>query len=209
MDKLVQKMILAAGIYKISNNMYQQRQTGFTLLEVLLVALLMGLVASAVTLSMSVTGPKQILTKHAQRFIAATELVLDESVLSGQFIGIVIDQEEYQFVFYKEGKWLPVEQDRLLSAQKMEAGIELSVVIDGMPLVQEDEQSESWFDDPFIDEPSEEENKHPEPQILLFPSGEMTPFELNFIMMNDEQQPIDVLVVGDALGRLSLGQVDE
>ena len=209
MDKLVQKMILAAGIYKISNNMYQQRQTGFTLLEVLLVALLMGLVASAVTLSMSVTGPKQILTKHAQRFIAATELVLDESVLSGQFIGIVIDQEEYQFVFYKEGKWLPVEQDRLLSAQKMEAGIELSVVIDGMPLVQEDEQSESWFDDPFIDEPSEEENKHPEPQILLFPSGEMTPFELNFIMMNDEQQPIDVLVVGDALGRLSLGRVDE
>ncbi|AZG34451.1 MAG: type II secretion system minor pseudopilin GspH [Shewanella psychromarinicola] len=190
--------------------MIQHRQAGFTLLEVLIVALLMGLVASAVTLSMNVAGPEQMLKKPARRFIAATEMVLDESVLSGQFIGIVIDEDQYEFVFYQEGKWMPVEQDRLLSAEKMDAGITLDIVIDGMPLVQEDEQNESWFDEPFIDEKSEEEKKkHPEPQILLFPSGEMTPFELGFNMINDDSQPVNVLVVGDALGRLTLGRVDE
>ncbi|MGX9461400.1 type II secretion system minor pseudopilin GspH [Shewanella sp. A14] len=187
-----------------------QRQAGFTLLEVLLVALLMGMVASAVTLSISVAGPEKVLKKQAQRFISTTEMVLDESVLSGQFIGIVIDEEQYQFVVYKEGKWLPVEQDRLLSATKMDDDIRLDIVIDGMPLVQEDEQDESWFDELFIDEQSEEDKKkHPEPQILLFPSGEMTPFELNFNTMNDDRQPVNVLVVGDALGRLTLGRVDE
>ncbi|QDE32892.1 type II secretion system minor pseudopilin GspH [Shewanella polaris] len=193
--------------------MTQHRQAGFTLLEVLIVALLMGLVASAVTLSVSVAGPEQELKKQAQRFITATEMVLDESVLSGQFIGIVIDEDQYQFVFYKEGKWLPVDHDRLLSAKKMDEGITLDIVIDvidGMPLVQEDEQDESWFDEPFIDEQTEEDKKkHPEPQILLFPSGEMTPFELNFNTINDDSQPVNVLVVGNALGRLTIGRVDE
>ncbi|MGI2175059.1 type II secretion system minor pseudopilin GspH [Shewanella ulleungensis] len=203
-------MILAAGTYKTSNNMHCRRHAGFTLLEVLLVALLMGLVAAAVTISMNVAGPEQALKKQAQRFMSATEMVLDESVLSGQFIGIVIDEDEYQFVFYKEGKWLPVEQDRLLATQQMDAGIVLDIVIDGMPLVQEDEQDESWFDEPFIDEESEDDKKkHPEPQILLFPSGEMTPFELNFTTVDDELKPVNVLVVGDALGRLTLGRVDE
>ncbi|GGP51268.1 type II secretion system minor pseudopilin GspH [Shewanella saliphila] len=190
--------------------MHFRRHAGFTLLEVLLVALLMGLVASAVTISMSAAGPEQALNKQAQRFISATEMVLDESVLSGQFIGIVIDEDQYQFVFYREGKWMAVEQDRLLATREMDPGIVLDVVIDGMPLTQEDEQDESWFDEPFIDEESEEDKKkHPEPQILLFPSGEMTPFELNFTTVTDELKRINVLVVGDALGRLTLGRVDE
>jgi len=123
------------------------------------VALLMGLVASSVVLTINVAGPEQILKKEAQRFMYATEMVLDESVLSGQFIGIVIDEDEYQFVFYQEGQWMPVEHDRLLSVQKMDAGITLDIVIDGMPLVQEDEQDESWFDDPFIEEQSEAQKK--------------------------------------------------
>lgn len=65
---------------------------GFTLLEVMLVVLLMGLAATAVTMTMGNSGPKQQLTREAQRFMAATETVLDETVLSGQFIGIVVDK---------------------------------------------------------------------------------------------------------------------
>ena len=190
--------------------MRRSRQAGFTLLEMLLVALLMGLAASAVTLSMSSAGPEQLLKKQAQRFIAATELVLDETVLSGQFIGIVIDDTQYQFVIYHDGKWEPIQQDKQLSNHELEPGITLSLVLDGMPLDQEDESQESWFDEPFIDEPSaEEKKKNPVPQVLLFPSGEMTPFELSFVTYNESRQPIDVLVVGDAIGRLSIGRFDE
>ncbi|UJF22167.1 type II secretion system minor pseudopilin GspH [Shewanella sp. OMA3-2] len=190
--------------------MQKYRQSGFTLLEVLLVALLMGLAASAVTLSMSTAGPEQALKKQAQRFMTAVELVLDETVLSGQFIGIVVDDGAYQFVNYKDSKWQSIEQDKLLSEHELAPGMTLNLVLDGMPLDQEDEQQDSWFDEPFIDEPSaEEKKKNPEPQILLFPSGEMTPFELNFTTYNENRQAIDVLVVGDALGRLSIGRFDE
>ncbi|MCH1930465.1 type II secretion system minor pseudopilin GspH [Shewanella sp. A25] len=188
--------------------MVKLRQAGFTLLEVMLVVLLMGLTAAAVTMSIGNSGPKQALEKTAQQFIAATELVLDETVLSGYFIGIVVEKDHYQFVYYNDGKWNPLEQDKLLASKQMEPGVVMNLVLDGMPLVQEDEEEDSWFDEPLIEPSAEDKKKHPEPQILLFPSGEMTAFELSFITKTD-RGPIDVLVVGDALGRLSLGRPDE
>lgn len=204
----VPKMISVTGIYRISNKMLKLRQTGFTLMEVMLVILLMGLTAAAVTMSIGNSGPQQALERTAQQFMAATELVLDETVLSGQFIGIVIEKNSYQFVFYKDGKWNPLEKDRMLSEKQMETGVSLNLVLDGLPLVQEDEEEKSWFDEPFIEAKTEDKKKHPEPQIMLFPSGEMSAFELSFIAKTDKGQ-IDVLVVGDALGRLTLGRPDE
>ncbi|MCL1090344.1 type II secretion system minor pseudopilin GspH [Shewanella profunda] len=188
--------------------MLKLRQAGFTLMEVMLVILLMGLTAAAVTMSIGNSGPQQAVERTALQFIAATELVLDETVLSGQFIGIVIEKTSYQFVFYKDGKWSPLEKDRMLSEKQMDTGMSLNLVLDGLPLVQEDEEDKSWFDEPFIEASTEDKKKYPEPQIMLFPSGEMSAFELSFIAKTDKGQ-VDILVVGDAIGRLTLGRPDE
>ncbi|BCV64801.1 type II secretion system protein GspH [Shewanella carassii] len=184
------------------------RSRGFTLLEVMLVVLLMGLAATAVTMTMGDSGPKQQLTREAQRFMAATETVLDETVLSGQFIGIVVDKDKYHFVLFKENKWQPLEQDRLLAEKQLPEGITLSVELEGLPLVQEDEEQDSWFDEPFI-ESDADKKKFPEPQIMLLPSGEMTAFELSFIASDSLGETVEVLVSGDSLGRLKLGRFDD
>ncbi|PTA48532.1 type II secretion system protein GspH [Shewanella morhuae] len=189
--------------------MLKLRHAGFTLMEVMLVILLMGLTAAAVTMSIGNSGPQQSLDRTAQQFIAATEMVLDETVLSGQFMGIVIEKTSYQFVFYKDGKWLPLDEDRLLSEKEMEQGVVMNLVLDGLPLVQEDEEDDSWFEEPLIEPSSDDKKKHPEPQIMLFPSGEMSAFELTFIAKTDKRQQAEALVAGDALGRLTLGRPDE
>ncbi|WP_220733058.1 type II secretion system minor pseudopilin GspH [Shewanella morhuae] len=189
--------------------MLKLRHAGFTLMEVMLVILLMGLTAAAVTMSIGNSGPQQSLDRTAQQFIAATEMVLDETVLSGQFMGIVIEKTSYQFVFYKDGKWLPLDEDRLLSEKEMEPGVVMNLVLDGLPLVQEDEEDDSWFEEPLIEPSSDDKKKHPEPQIMLFPSGEMSAFELTFIAKTDKRQQAEALVAGDALGRLTLGRPDE
>ncbi|MCP3129364.1 type II secretion system minor pseudopilin GspH [Shewanella sp. KJ2020] len=188
--------------------MLKLRHAGFTLMEVMLVILLMGLAAAAVTMSIGNSGPQQALERTAQQFIAATELVLDETVLSGYFVGIVVEKTSYQFVYYKDSKWHPLEKDRILSEKQMDPGVTLNLVLDGLPLVQEDETEESWFEEPLIEPSAEDKKKHPEPQILLLPSGEMSAFELSFIAKTDQGE-IDVLVVGDSLGRLTLGRPDE
>ncbi|MGI2066898.1 type II secretion system minor pseudopilin GspH [Shewanella sp. MF08487] len=189
--------------------MLKLRHAGFTLMEVMLVMLLMGLTAAAVTMSIGNSGPQQALDRTAQQFIAATEMVLDETVLSGQFMGIVIDKTSYQFVFYKDGKWQPLDEDRLLSEKQMEPGVVMNLVLDGLPLVQEDEEDDSWFEEPLIEPSSDDKKKHPEPQIMLFPSGEMSAFELTFIAKTNKGQQAETLVTGDALGRLIVGRADE
>lgn len=201
-------MISVTGTYRTSNRMLKLRHAGFTLMEVMLVILLMGLAAAAVTMSIGNSGPQQALERTAQQFIAATELVLDETVLSGYFVGIVVEKTSYQFVYYKDSKWHPLEKDRILSEKQMDPGVTLNLVLDGLPLVQEDETEESWFEEPLIEPSAEDKKKHPEPQILLLPSGEMSAFELSFIAKTDQGE-IDVLVVGDSLGRLTLGHPDE
>ncbi|WP_119978747.1 type II secretion system minor pseudopilin GspH [Shewanella algidipiscicola] len=185
------------------------RQRGFTLMEVLLVVLLMGLAASAVTLTMGGTDQQQALDRVARQFMASTELVLDETVLSGHFIGIVIEKDRYEFVVYDEGKWHPLQQDRLLAAREMQQGIQLDLILDGLPLSQEDEEQDSWFDEPLIEPSAEDKKKHPEPQVMLFPSGEMSAFELAFISKDAMGNELETVVVGDALGRLSLGRNNE
>ncbi|MCL1140540.1 type II secretion system minor pseudopilin GspH [Shewanella pneumatophori] len=185
------------------------RQTGFTLMEVLLVVLLMGLAATAVTLGMGGASKEKALERSAQQFMMATEMVLDETVLSGHFVGIVVEDTSYKYVYYDEGKWQPLQQDRLLAERQMDQGVELVLVLDGLPLVQEDEEQDSWFDEPLIEKSAEDKKKFPEPQILLFPSGEMSAFELAFVSEDEMQQDIEVVVFGDALGRLRMGFEDE
>ena len=191
-----------------------RQSQGFTLLEMMIVVILMGLMAVAVIPSIGQSGPKKKMEQQAKKFIAITELVMDETVLSGQFIGIVVDPDGYHFVVYKDEKWQPMTSDRLTTEHKMDEGISLEVIVDGLPLKQSDEENESWFDDddPFAgdsDNLDEEKKKFPEPQIMLFPSGEVTPFELHFVAKDDEGREIDELVTGTALGQLTLGRPDE
>ncbi|WP_394204317.1 type II secretion system minor pseudopilin GspH [Shewanella waksmanii] len=186
--------------------MHVSQQRGFTLLEVLLVALLMGLTAAAVTLSLSGADRQQELNRLAKQFMATTEMALDETVLSGQFVGIVVDDASYEYVIYDEGKWKPLQADRMLTVREMEYGIELDLLLEGLPLVQEDEEDSSWFDEPLIEPSEEDKKKFPEPQIMLFPSGEMSSFELRFITEDQQGVEIEALVVGDTLGRMTLGR---
>ncbi|WP_133405263.1 type II secretion system minor pseudopilin GspH [Parashewanella tropica] len=189
-------------------------QRGFTLLEIMIVVVLMGLMAAAVIPSFNTSTPKQQLEKKAKEFMATTELVLNETILSGQFLGIVIDPDGYHYVIYHENKWQPLTNDRILTERKLDNDMSLSVVVDGLPLKQSDEEhSDDIFDNEDdglgLDEPLQSEKKLPTPQIMLFPSGELSPFELTFSMKDQQGDEQDVLVVGDALGRLTLGRPDE
>ncbi|MGL5156857.1 MAG: GspH family T2SS minor pseudopilin variant ExeH, partial [Aeromonas veronii] len=96
--------------------MKQSRQSGFTLLEVLLVAMLMGLVATAVTLSMGGARGDRKLDKQARRLMATLQLAQEYAVMDGRLVGIRIEDNGWQFMQRqaKDRKWLALTGDKQL-----------------------------------------------------------------------------------------------
>lgn len=183
-------------------------QRGFTLLEVLLVALLMGLTAAAVTLTIGNTDPQQKLQKDALRFIAVTDMLLDEAALTGKFFGLRIEPHSYQYLVRIDDQWSPLMDKRISKKQEFDTNVELDLQVEGLPLEQHDEQdAESWFAEPFEEadvgfKQTEKEKVLP-PQIFLFPSGEMSEFELKFTT-NKEYKDYQVTVLANSLGQMQL-----
>ncbi len=89
-----------------------RQQTGFTLLEVMLVALLLGMVATTVVLTIPSTDPRQKLTREADRMIGLMQLAQDEAILSGRELGMEITETGYQLLYLdiEDMRWLPMNE---------------------------------------------------------------------------------------------------
>lgn len=155
---------------------------GFTLLEILLVVALIGLAATAVTLTIGRSGPEDKMVTEGQRFIALFQLVQEETELAGQELGLRVEDHGYLWVALDgEGKWQPLADDRYLTEKRFDDSISLTLALDDLPFQQEERLSEGGklFEDKPLFEEQGEEQKY-EPQVLIFPGGEATPFSLTF-----------------------------
>jgi general secretion pathway protein H len=87
------------------------RQRGFTLLEIMVVVLLIGISIAVIALNLE-RDIDQVAEQEARRFAALVEHLRDESILTGRLYGVEIDEPEsrYRFLIFDK-KWLPVEQD--------------------------------------------------------------------------------------------------
>lgn len=180
-----------------------RKQAAFTLLELMLVGLLLGLTATAVLLSVNLAGSDKRLEETAYKFMGLGEMALDEAVLSGRDLGIVFDKDSYQFVELMERKWRPIE-DPLFKKQQLEGHV-LDVEVEGFPWFadESDFSSDSLFEDDGLFEERDEKEVVLTPQVLLLSSGEITAFKLNLSL---EEQTDDKLitVVANGLGSFSL-----
>lgn len=90
--------------YKIAGN------KGFTLLEVMLVVLIIGIVTSLAVYSLVPIGPSRQAKSEAQGLMAAIDYAQQQAILSHQPYGLVIDDQSYQFYVYQDldqGLWQP------------------------------------------------------------------------------------------------------
>ncbi|WP_088331190.1 type II secretion system minor pseudopilin GspH [Lacimicrobium sp. SS2-24] len=165
---------------------------GFTLLEVMLVLLLMGLIAGTISFTSLSTSKETELKEQAQRFQVVVGMVSDYAVLNQQEIGLRIDTEEtqangYYFVTLDdEQQWQRFEPEKLFRPVELQETFFLQLQLENLPWQQED----SLFDNRLFDESlsvseenvdiGEEEEALPPPQVLILSSGEITPFSLTF-----------------------------
>ena len=151
-----------------------------TLLELLVVLILIGVIAAAVTLSVGLAGPAGKVPEEAQRLARLIQLQCQEAVLQTQELGVQIQAPGYLFLRWNGEDWEP-RADRVFQPYSLEPSLEMALSIDGRPADMAEADAQ--------------------PQVVCYSSGEMTSFELSIGVV---QQPRRYLLRGAADGELTL-----
>ena len=149
-----------------------RRSAGFTLLELMVVLVLIGIIFTFAMLSFGGDEYAELMEQESHRMTTLLELASDEAVLRGEELAVLFSEDGYEFLVLIENRWQTTEGDGLLKAYTLPAGVELRLEIEGEPPILTASATEA--DD--VDEEDRDENEPLEPQVFILSSGEMTPF---------------------------------
>jgi len=197
-------------------NTRRNNQSGFTLIEVMLVVLIMGLVAGYALYTVDNSAPQNKVERSAKKLAALTQLTLDKAVLTGRDFGIAFSEDNYHFVELVEQRWQAA-TDPLLGEQSLEY-IDMSLSVEGFEWLPDLDSfaSNDIFTEREVDRERDEQEKPHIPQLLILSSGELTPFVVNFRIaeslsegLTEQQQQYQIEIKGNSLGLLNVAVLDE
>jgi general secretion pathway protein H len=144
------------------------RTAGFTLLELMVVLVLIGIIFSFATLSMRGDDLAELMEREAQRLEMLLAVASDEAVLRGDELALYVEDNGYEFMTLVQDGW-QVPDDGMLRRYDMPADIRLELDLgDELPTPAPEQDKET------------DEQATEQPQIFILSSGEMTPFTLTF-----------------------------
>ncbi len=163
-------------------------QTGFSLLEVLVVLTILAILTGTVMLSFTGADAAQALKGAAERMAMRIELARQHSLTRNREWGIYLEEDAYRFAEFDPEQQVWVEQ-----VQRPFNDVDLPDLV-GLSLDLEE----------YDALPFEEEDGLP--QILIFSSGEVTPFR---ILLEPEWQAEPWQVASDGLARVEASQAED
>jgi len=175
---------------------------GFTLLEVMLVLVLMGMISVGVVMTLpSSVGLDKDSQWHAQRFRSLLQLAQDHALISNNELGIEFGEQEYRFAFYdlkskKWKKWKPLSNARMNDYVKIPQSISSEYSLVGSVW----DEIEQEDDDPFsekeylVEIEGQEAEVDINPQVFIMSSGEVTPFSYQFYSTENQKNRVTVTV---------------
>ncbi|MEM9623267.1 MAG: prepilin-type N-terminal cleavage/methylation domain-containing protein, partial [Pseudomonadota bacterium] len=86
-----------------------RRSAGFTLIEILIVVVLVGIILGVVVSSFTGVDQEQVLRGYAERLSLRIELARDKALQANREWGMYIDEAGVRFAVYDEttGEWIP------------------------------------------------------------------------------------------------------
>ena len=176
--------------FKHSNSSHSaEKQHGFTLIEVMVVIVLIGLMASLVQFNISGNNPADKLKHESARFAAIFEVAADYGMLNNVELGLIVKKDSYQFVGYDGTQWTEIPDQDWQAHVTMSEEIELSLELDDLPidepLLFDADTFKEKDEDDFTLMSKEEREKKIIPQVYILSGGDLTPFSVTFRLNED------------------------
>ena len=179
-------MIWATGTL----NKAPRASAGFTLIEVMVVLLIIGVSIGFISLNV---GPRrQVVEEEAKRLAALLNLAQEEAILTGNEYALELRLSEYRFVRLDGESWQEFPQDEVFRPRTLPAELSLELTIGGEHIPSAALMAEG-------DEPP--------PRIYLLSSGEVTPFSIDLVDQTSDEgytvmlHPSGLVVVEEDDGR--------
>lgn len=138
-----------------------------TLIEILVVVVIIGILATIATLSVGLLGGDREIEREAERLTDGIELLQEQAQLEGRDYGLRLEITRYEFMRFDafEQTWNAVEGDPALAERELPPGLAFELVLEGrLVLLRREQRPEDRL-----------------PQIFAWGSGDMTPYELTLV----------------------------
>ncbi|MFW5970299.1 MAG: type II secretion system minor pseudopilin GspH [Halofilum sp. (in: g-proteobacteria)] len=139
---------------------------GFTLIELIVVILLVGLIVSFAVLSLGGPSARQIQHEEARRILARMDLAREEAVMQARSLGVRFERDGYLFYRHTDGQWRRFGPAGLLDLHELPESVTLDVEIEGLDV--------ELFGGDGRDENGDRDDDV-RPQIFFLAGGEIVP----------------------------------
>lgn len=142
-----------------------RRGAGFTLVELLVVILILGIALSMAALSLNQRGREDVVEDIARRVVLVCQALADEAIYRARPLGIDLARDGYRVVEYRAGAWRTATTDGIGDSLELPAGIEFRGPQGGTYAASE------------------------QPDLVLLPNGD---FRLRPVIVGDRSSPASV-----------------
>jgi general secretion pathway protein H len=159
-------------------------QHGFTLLEMVVVLVLVGILTGFALLSVGTDPMGEQVQNQGERLAALLRYHRDTAMLRIENRGLMLSEEGYTLLRWDGKQWLEVDDTRLAASGRLPAGLRLDLSVEDLPAVLK---------------PEDDEKEADIPQVWLLSSGEMLPF---LLVLSDASESYRFQIEGTAAGRI-------
>lgn len=173
----------------VNQQLIMTKHRGFTLIEVMVVVVLIGIIASLVQFNFAGKRPEDVLQQESAKFAAIFEVAADYGMLNNVELGLIVKKDSYQFVGYDGTKWAEIPEQDWQADVTLPEEVVIELTLDDLPI----EESLLFDADTFKEKDEEdftlmskeEREKKVIPQVYILSGGDLTAFSVTF-RLNEE-----------------------